>query len=66
MSDPDDTFRTLAGQPVPVRRVWCRVGFHLWTPWSEAKKVAWTAYYVQESSCVVCNQSRIRKIKEIS
>jgi len=62
MSDPENTFRALKGEPLFVDRWQCRVGLHRWGKWSDPKKQPHDLYFRQHTFCVDCNQAKVVKV----
>lgn len=59
--DQENTMRTLANQPL-LESVRCVFGLHKWSQWGPVQKTTYSAWPLQESSCVLCNKIRMRKI----
>ena len=62
MSDPENTFRALKGEPLFVDRWQCRVGLHRWGRWSEPQKKGGDIYFRQHTFCVDCGRVKIAKV----
>lgn len=60
MNAKENTFRILQGKPLLMSSVWCLIGIHKWTKWSDIVKRNKPGYEflfddVQERKCVHCN-----------
>lgn len=62
MSDPENTFRALQGEPLFVDRWQCKLGLHRWTKWSEPKKNAVEVHFRQSRTCVDCGKVITAKV----
>lgn len=63
MSDPENTFRALKGEPLFVDRWQCQVGLHRWGRWTEPKKNHGEVYFRQHRVCVDCSKVNVSKVK---
>ena len=62
MSDSENTFRALKGEPLFVDRWQCRVGLHRWGRWSEPQRKNADLHFRQHSMCVDCGRAKVVKV----
>lgn len=62
MSDSENTFRALKGEPLFVDRWQCTIGWHRWSKWSEPQKKPHESYYRQHKTCVDCERVKVAKV----
>jgi hypothetical protein len=62
--DSENTMRRLREQlPIATNRIWCLLGWHRWTVWSERyKKSGDVSVERQYRHCVNCNEGHERTI----
>lgn len=60
----ENTFRTLANQPLIADRWSCRLGWHKWSQWAAPQKDQTITKWTQSRHCVDCNRFEILRLKE--
>ena len=65
MNEKENTFRTLAEQPLLIKSRWCSFGFHKWTQYSTPKSRKEGMYQVdyQLRSCSSCNEYDLKVLR---
>lgn len=67
MNEKENTFRTLADQPLLVKSRWCSLGLHRWTQYTAPKHRREGVYEVdyQARSCASCNLLDVKILRRV-